>query len=45
MFIRYWWFSIDPENDMDTENELEKNNVLQIFINILDDFLDLITPK
>ena len=45
MFSWYGWFSIDPENDMDTENELEKNNVLQIFINILDDFLDLITPK
>ena len=30
---------------MDTENDFEDNNILQIFINILDDFLDLISSK
>ena len=37
--------SIDTENDMDTENEFENNNILRIFINILDDFLDFISSK
>ena len=27
---------------MDTENDFENNNILRIFINILDDFLELI---
>ena len=30
---------------MDTENDFENNNILQIFINILDDFLNLIYSK
>ena len=30
---------------MDTENDFEKNNILRIFINLLDDFLDLISLK
>ena len=33
--------SIDTENDMDTENNFEHNNILRIFMNIRDDFLDL----
>ena len=32
--------SIDTENDMDTENNFE-HNILRIFMNIRDDFLDL----
>ena len=30
---------------MDTENDFENNNILLIFINIFDNFLDLISPK
>ena len=30
---------------MDTENDFENNNILRIFINILDDFLDFISSK
>ena len=30
---------------MDTENDFENNNIVRIFINILDDFLDLISSK
>ena len=30
---------------MDTENDFENNNILRIFINILDGFLDLISSK
>ena len=30
---------------MNTENDYENNNILRIFINVLDDFLDLITSK
>ena len=30
---------------MDTENDFENNNILRIFINILDDLLDLIFLK
>ena len=36
---------IDTENDMDTENNFENNNILRIFIKILDDFLYLISSK
>ena len=36
---------INTENDMETENNLENNNILRIFINILDGFLDLISSK
>ena len=34
---------MDTENLWDTELALENNNILQIFITILDDFLDLIS--
>ena len=37
--------SVDTENDMDTENNFENNNMLRIFINILDDFLEFISSK
>jgi len=30
---------------MDTENDFENNTILRIFINIFDDFLDLISSK
>ena len=33
------------DNDIDTENNFENNNILQIFIDIVDDFLDLISSK
>ena len=36
---------IDTENDKDTGNDYENINILRIFINILDDFLDLISSK
>ena len=38
-------FSIDTENDIGIENDFENNNILRIFINILDDFLDLISSE
>ena len=31
------------DNTDDTENDFEKNNILRVFIIILDDFLDLIS--
>ena len=34
---------IDIVNNMDTENDFENNKILLIFINILDDFLDLMS--
>ena len=34
--------SIDTENDMDTEKDCSNNKILQIFINIYYDFMDLI---
>ena len=37
--------SIDTENDIDTDNYYENNSILPIFINILDDFLGLISWK
>ena len=40
----FWITHIIFENYMDTENDFE-NNILQIFINTLDDFLDLISSK
>ena len=38
-------FRLILKNDMDTENDFENNKILRIFINILDDFLDLISSK
>ena len=34
-------FRLILKNDMDTENGFEIKNILRIFINVLDDFLDL----
>ena len=34
-------FRLILKNDTDTENAFENDNILRIFINILDDFLDL----
>ena len=45
LFGKHEWFSMDTEINMDTENDFENNNGLRIFINILDDFLDLISSK
>ena len=39
------WFSIDTEKLYDTEIAFENDNILRIFINILDDILDLISIK
>ena len=38
-------FRLILKNDMDTENDFENNKILRIFINIFDDFLDLISSK
>ena len=45
LFGLHGWFSIDTEIDMDTENDFKNNKILQIFIYILGDFLDLISSK
>ena len=47
LFGKHRWFSIDTENDMDTENDFESNinNILRILLIYLIDFLDLISSK
>ena len=38
-------FRLILKNDIDTENDYQSNNIFGIFINILDDFLDLISSN
>ena len=45
MFMRFFFNWITRMIFDDAENNFENNNILRIFINILGDFLDLISSK